>query len=500
MASSPRQSKPLLGDKSNQSIATFGAIDNIQDDDISIKTQSSIKKIKSNINNEDGTYSKPTFESIINETIYIVYGWILMAALFCFFDSCSWYVWILYARSLGETNHHRIAMSIYSCYFIQGFATLFWSRISDLFTYTRIAQLLCFLLSIAYFIQAWAQNFEQLLIGTGLLAICRGLFTCSTAFIARYLPLEYSIKYTSYLYSITTILYLSGPIAGGLIAFFINYRWCFIVSCGVSGFTFLFMMIMMNGRETRIKRKQIAFSIENPNMRFPVCITKNKKQRGKRSKPNMKRNRNRAGSFGINGDYNHKETFWSSISPSNWFLLFCIVFANASLYAVEAILSTFYTVFCTDLYPNNKHIIIIATCQVALYCFFFIVGVRIVPKLLKCKCKNKKNFNFEHEILIFTQCIMVVAYGYLWSIATLDLYWALSAVGGLIMGTVNMVRESILLTLQPNNYAGTVAGLKQFGRCMFLIFANKSFATIYIYIYRHNEGIWMFGGWFVMEY
>ena len=459
MAASPRQSKPLLDD--NHSMG-FGAIDNVQDADITVLTNDNNSSIQNNNvmtnnngrnNNIDDTlnpkYSHPTYEAIINETIYISYGWIFMASLFCFFDSCSWYVWILYARSLGEHNHHTTAVTIYACYFIQGFATLFWARISDKFTYTRVAQLLCLLLTVAYFIQATADHFERLLMGTILQAISRGLFATSTAFIAKYLPLEYGIKYTSYLYSITTILYLSGPIAGGLIAYYLTYRWCFFVSCGVSGFTFLFMLCVMNGRENKIKNKQIAFSIENPTMKFPVCINKNK-ERKKSTNGNS-----------INDD---QQSLWNSISPSNWFLLFCIVFANASLYAIEAILSTFYTVFATDLYPDNEHIIIIATCQVALYCLCFIVGVRIVPKILKCSWKKKDNFNFENKILIFTQIIMIVSFGYFWSIGNLTIYWILSAGGGLIMGIVNMVQESILLTLQPNLYAGTVAGMKQFGR------------------------------------
>ena len=44
---------------------------------------------------------------------------------------CNWYVWILYARSLGELDSHNVSLAIYSCYFLQGFAILFWSRISD---------------------------------------------------------------------------------------------------------------------------------------------------------------------------------------------------------------------------------------------------------------------------------------------------------------------------------------------------------------------------------
>eukprot|EP01084_Bolivina_argentea_P025194 46857_1 len=435
--------EPLL--QSSESSLGFGAIDNIEDASLSMLNPSAMiaisddkkKLIQTSINHTEN----PTFDDIINETIFTTYGWIFMASLFCFFDSCSWYVWILYARSLGETNHHYIAMSIYICYFLQGFATLFWARISDKWTYTNIAILLCLLLSIAYFIQSFATNFEQLLIGTSLLAISRGLFACSTAFIAKYLPLEYSIKYTSYLYAITTILYLSGPIAGGLISYFVNYQWCFIVSCGVSGFTFLFMLCIMSGSENKIKSKQIIFSNENENKnKFPICENKNK------------------------NICKQEQRFWNSISPINWFLLFCILFANASLYAIEAILSTFYTVFCKDLYPDNEHIIIIATCQVALYCLSFIVGIRIVPKILKSKFKNKNNFNFEHIILIFSQIFMIVSFGYFWTIGSLKLYWILSAIGGFIMGIVNMIQESVLLTLQPTNYSGTVAGIKQFGR------------------------------------
>ena len=59
---------------------------------------------------------------------------------------------------------------------------------------------------------------------------------------------------------------------------------------------------------------------------------------------------------------------------------------------------------------------------------------------------------------------MVVVYSIGWSNLEFMWYWSFHMVGGFIMGVVNMIQESILLKLQPNKYAGTIAGIKQFGR------------------------------------
>ena len=405
---------------------------------------------------EEEEYYPSEYDDIIEETIRAVYIWITVASLMQFWYSCSWSVWILYGRSLGESDQQTMAIVTYFCYFIQAIFTLVWSSMGDKYTYQRIGTLLVFFISIAYLIQFLATSFIELAIGAILVAICEGTWALSIAFIAKYLPLSLSIKYTSYQYAIGTFFYVLGPIAGGLITYYATYSWCFFVSCICSTIAFIVFMIQnIHKIERRIEYKQIQFSIntEIEGMRFPICIE---------NYTEIEDDEHQIDGININ---NANNGIWQSISVFNWFLLFCILIASASMFAIEAILAVWYTVFCADLYPENDDIIIISTLQIACYCLSFIVGVRIVPKLLKV-FKNEKDFKFEYGVLLISQSIMIIMFGIGWNNVSLNVYWIFHIIGGFIMGIVNMIHESILLSLQPNRFAGTISGMKQFGRYM----------------------------------
>ena len=236
-----------------------------------------------------------------------------------------------------------------------------------------------------------------------------------------------------------------------------------MVSAISSGIVFVLLIIQnVLKNEQQIQQKQIQFCIQlqnsnsNQHLMFPICIDKN---------PNPEDNFN----ANIPG-YDPVPGFWRSISVHDWFLLFCILIANASMFAIEAILAVYYTVFVSDLYPEDKDIVMIATLQIAVYCATFIFGVQIVPKLLELggfhdrMDGNYHDFKFEYGVLVILQAIMVVVHSIGWSNVEFMWFWVFHMIGGFIMGVVNMVQESILLKLQPNKFAGTIAGMKQFGR------------------------------------
>ena len=330
------------------------------------------------------------YESILTDTIDSVYIWICAASLMQFWYSCSWYIWILYGRSLGETDQKMMAIVTYTCYFLQGIFTLFWASMGDKYSYERICTLLVFMISIAYLIQFFATSFIQLSIGAILVSLCEGTWALSIAFIAKYLPLELSIKYTSYQYAIGTLFYILGPIAGGIISYYVSYSWCFMVSAISSGIVFTLLIIQnIRKNEENIQLQQIQFSNQqqDQHLKFPICIDKNQ---------DTYNNYNVQSNI-ING-------FWRSINCGDWFLLICVLIASSAMFAIEAILAVYYTVFVSDLFPEDDDIVMIATLQIAVYCGAFIFGVRIVPKLLELQgFVFENNFKFEYGVLVILQ-------------------------------------------------------------------------------------------------
>ena len=77
-------------------------------------------------------------EKVLQYTLLQCRKWILLTILFAFVYSIRWYIWILYAQSLGEYNNYIISIVLYSIFILNGLSSLFWSWLGDKYTFDEI--------------------------------------------------------------------------------------------------------------------------------------------------------------------------------------------------------------------------------------------------------------------------------------------------------------------------------------------------------------------------
>eukprot|EP01084_Bolivina_argentea_P006931 13094_1 len=136
-------------------------------------------------------------EELLTLTCRISRYWLTVASIYWFFHCCRWYVWILYAESLGENHKGVLSFAVCAIFIFQGCSSLFWSWVADRYTYESVGVLIKIVTFLALLIEAISWNYSVLIMGTIIAALSHGIVALSKAFVTKYLPNKRAIKYLS---------------------------------------------------------------------------------------------------------------------------------------------------------------------------------------------------------------------------------------------------------------------------------------------------------------
>eukprot|EP01084_Bolivina_argentea_P084686 153116_1 len=484
----------------------------------------------------DNSTSIPSVEDhkkLLKHSLRVAKYWSWLCIPFALIGSMRWYIWILYAQDLGEYNHTKLAFVVYASYFVQGCGSMLWATIGDKYQYDKIATILAIINVCAAVIESIAPTFNILVIGTMLLASSRGVGALSIAFVAKYLPNDYAIKYTSYLYALAASAYLVGPVISGIIVHFFGYRAVYFACAIILVLCLIFIFVMISGTQKPLEMKQrrmrelyIALANSTPsivssntskikinllceNSQFPICIerfgfiqsTENSVTSTQEditiTNPSIDHSLNLTERLVDNMDLDsvndgfsinaHDRQIKQKGSYYSWFLMITTLIANACLLGIEGVTSTYYLLYCDQEFDEN---IITATMQIALYVLLFITACVITPPMLKCLNKRngnensvgKKSYNYEYIVLLVGHCINIPLYFFIWQRVQHEGYmrWVMMCFAGIGLGVTNMTQEVMLLEFQPKQHAGKVSGAKTMARQFMKAFACLAVGVLWI--------------------
>eukprot|EP01083_Nonionella_stella_P043815 118252_1 len=468
--------------------------------------------------------SEKDHEQLLFESLRVAKFWALLCVPFSVYASMRWYVWILYAQSLGQHNETTLAFVVYACYFVQGFSSMFWAWMGDKYRYDTVATVLAITNVLAVAIESIAPTFNILLTGTMLLSSCRGILALILAFVATYLPNDLAIKYTSYIYAIAATAYLIGPVASGVIVHFSGYRTVYRVCACVLALSVLYIFTFISESQKALEMKQMRMKALYVNLatiksndtkidthrllcennQFPVCIERygfieqrsakasiahsmcNSVALAERLMDKMDENDDIDNTIIL--DANEQET---DVSFYTWFMMTNITISNACLIGIEGIVSTYYLVYCKKEFNDS---IIVSTMQIALFVSLFVVSSVATPPLFKCCYKRmnvatelqNKSYNVEYCVLFIGHLINIPLWLYIWQrVQQNNIIWALMIIAGIGLGFTNMTQEIMLLEIQPKQHAGKISGAKTMAR-MFL----KAFGCLAVGVLWTRQVYW----------
>ena len=152
-------------------------------------------------------------------------------------------------------------------------------------------------------------------------------------------------------------------------------------------------------------------------------------------------------------------SFWNNMSLSDFGLLMNSIIINQTMWAIEAIVITYYVLFIINRY-NDKSIIY---CTLMLSIFVLIFGLvnLFIPRLIKKVVPN------HVWLMIFSSflCIIVGIFGGLFTYHDIngigiECYWLLSIFLAFVLGSTSILSEMCILELQPKEHIGKVTGMK----------------------------------------
>eukprot|EP01084_Bolivina_argentea_P125602 222514_1 len=319
-----------------------------QDQDISTDNENlQLLKIDDTVFNVDQALSN--HDSILHFTKKIAMYWLVIDIAYIFFKGARWYLWILFSRYLGEHNEVLIAWSLNALFIVQGSSILFWAIMGDKYGYDKIGIISCLFTFIGLVLESAAPKFQLFLIGNIITALFRALNALIMSIITKYLPSYWAIKYMSYRYAILSSATLLGPVIGGIFTDFVNIRYAFFFETIISFFSLLFVFKKINGTQIKMHNDQLDTKklydfIQSNNDSIVTLHNENKDILLLLS--------NEDHQFPINTKTYHLQSISQSKARTiyRWYMTIMITLANGCLYGTEGVLSTFYVVFCLDLF------------------------------------------------------------------------------------------------------------------------------------------------------
>ena len=282
------------------------------------------------------------------------------------------------------------------------------------------------------------------------------------------------------MYAVSSII---GPVIGGIICYFYDYRTVFYCSATISIFLFVYTIIFFFNVEKALLNEQLAMKehydkvanwinthnnkiedkykwIISRDYRFPVCLENEK-----------------VGSLFEMGTYRAV-------------LLSLFSMHGVLIGSIDFIIIPFYVWYIKHRFDNNINIII-STAQLSSYAVAYIIGSQTSKKLAKFmqsqkivnettnNYNNKKNnigrmrYNFEN--LIVVMCLFCLVIMLICSLIMLPLdifnfgndsieiiiqYWITIFIYGIVVGMGYLNIELVCVELIPNDVAGKITGIQ----------------------------------------
>eukprot|EP01084_Bolivina_argentea_P213634 362761_1 len=446
--------------------------------------------------------------NVLQYTKKIGIYWIVINLIEWFFFCCRWYVWILYARSLGEYHQTYIAFAIYSVYVIQALSNLFWGWMADKYSYDIIGIILSFFVVIGLIIESFASVYLMLFIGSIIINSFR--INLSVAFLTQYFPNHYAVKYQSFRFAGVAVINLTGPIIGGVFAQYFTLKSPFYISTCCAFIVCLILIIIIRGSQQNIHKQQIKMrsfydilesnhnqinivniisdnkydNLYDTNYQFPVATKKYIMQQNKQKHRNKQITPNK---YNICSQIKRN---LPELNKTEWITLINIIIANSTMQSTESIFATYFVVLCIDLF-NLK--LIESTLMVCGMTFLYVIASVITPSLVKkFKKEGDDKYNLEFVSLIVMGFFFIgwnISCKYFLYFIGSTWIWMICTVSGFCVGVVNMLSEIILLGIQPKHHSGKISGYKTFSRHL-----ARAFASLIVGLLWNVDKYWFFYG------
>ena len=408
---------------------------------------------------------------MVQETIFYCKAWIVIGTLFNLFYSARAFCWILYSETFGETN--AFTLSLYLClnYFLQGVSAAILGKLGDLYGFDNISIILCITNAIGIGLEAFAYNFSMLAIGLLIVSSFRGLDNFDIAFIAKYLPQNMAIDYTSYCFSCHVGAYLLGPIMAGTLATIISYQMIYIVSFIISIIIVIIIFTIIIKSESKLVSKQLLLNAIY--VKYLNSNNKNKKKSNKNDNSKFNFLYNKENLFPlclIDMDISLNDSKLDSSKDNiDLIALILLLIMNGIALAIEAALASYYTYYCKIKFNSST---LISTSQLSLLLLLCMFGIFLLPKILFSKkflnCIKISINSMQHLLLLFYHSINIILMAIFFNmINNINYLWIIDSINGITLGIGSMLQEKMILTVQPKQNAGLISGLKIFVRSIF---------------------------------
>ena len=404
--------------------------------------------IQDNLENEteDHIYSEKAQE-ILQDSIKAIKYVMICAVISDFTYSSTFSVWYLYASDFGDSTPISIVWLLYGGFFTICIAGLLYPCFSDSIGYDKTIILMLFVSTIGILGQSLASNF--LILSSFFIISQVDTLAIALAYIAWILPHKYAVKYTSYLYSLMFIGYLSGPILAGLITYYVNFRTVFWINFGLNVMVLIMALKTILGKQHGLEDNQLHLDQElsdsdiDKDYIFPIILNEHIDHHQEKERSSL-------------------SNFYHSLTAFEWIQILNVIIQNGLIISLQALLITYYPIFIINYFDGND---LIAYFQLVMICSGFIVGNGLIPILINPEIKILFPFNNKYFILIISLIINIIILFFVYPLINdINLFWIANIFYGLFFGLTAMIQEIFILEMQPKGHIGKVNGVKGFIR------------------------------------
>ena len=377
------------------------------------------------------------------------------------------YVIFLYIQQLNtqfyDKQYEIITTLVFLGFILKSLTTLIIAKYSDKFGHDKSLLIaLCFIF-IGVFMESMAPNLLIFFIGYFVSRIAIQQIIMS--YFAWILPHKYAISYMATSFTISSAIYLVGPLISGFIADFIDYSAVFWLNTGV-----LFLCILgvtlfkVVGSQKKLEVLQKGLSKEFINQQsnddiFPICNT-------------FKDIENDSEISEMNNSNNPWIWLKNEIGEYKAICLIVSITQNCLTWTIECIMMFYYALFMMEHFKNEQfsHIYSASMFFIITVCFgiTMISFPKLIPRIIPKYCYIVSISSGLWIILM----ICIIIYNYNNNNPNVFIYWLITPILGILFGLMHITTEMSQLELQPKEHSGKIAGSKMATRILLRAFGT----------------------------
>eukprot|EP01083_Nonionella_stella_P090861 253933_1 len=199
---------------------------------------------------------------VLEDTEKVSNAFIVSSSIGFFGESMMLSTWILFAQTMDGCTYESIAVLVFLQSILQIVGVLFSSFLADKYSFDTITIFTSTLLLISVLVHSVSFSIVTLGIGVCLKAfVMDDIEVLSLGFIGKLLPFDTAAVHTGNWYAFTTITYLLGIIAGGLLSSysFLSYRLVMIIASVIVFLRWIYILLKIRNTQNALTQKQLQF-------------------------------------------------------------------------------------------------------------------------------------------------------------------------------------------------------------------------------------------------